>query len=360
MEDTTAGSSAHLNGAYGDMVLVPKSLYKFFLSSSQMILPSINSHIVARNVTDARANSSNPPVYNHYMNRAAQFKKNTVDSPDVDNRIRLSLTDPELQRLDSKLGALRRNKTLLRTSMGMKTYKKLLTDRSTQMSVLEESEHNKFRQFVNNPQNTVTPSPQSQGDVPYSTWVLRQALAANPDLINTDISGRMYVDKKIVSDDPRQAGKIIHFITHDYSDLSRTPEGTKEALEGLRRRGFNMRDIGNTYLRESVLGHTPLHDRKRIRLTPTPPRLPTRGLSQGALAKYAPTFISSQSPQQQISPQIKPDKDKEPIERRGRCRQRARRDRINDESSVVEEQLATTPVSRYALRSRRKYKKKDK
>ena len=101
MEDTTAGSSTHLNSAYGDMVLVPKSLYKFFLSSSQMILPSINSHIIARNVTDARANSSTLHVYNHYMNRVAQFKKNTVD-----NRIRLSLTDPEVQRLDSKLGAL--------------------------------------------------------------------------------------------------------------------------------------------------------------------------------------------------------------------------------------------------------------
>ena len=246
--------------------------------------------------------------------------------------------------------------------MGMKTYKKLLTDRSTQMSMLEESEHNKFRQFVNNPQNTVTPSPQSQGDVPYSTRVLQQALAANPDLINTDISGRMYVDKKLVSDDPRQAGKIIHFITHDYSDLSGAPEGTKEVLEGLRRRGFNMRDIGNTYLRESVLGHTPLHDRKRIRLTPTTstPRLPTRGLSQSPLAKYAPTFLSSHSPQQQVSPQIKPDEEQEPREQRGRRQQRARRDQIDDESSVLEEQLSTTPVSRYALRSRRKYKKKHK
>ena len=357
-EETAAGSCAHLNGAYGDMVLVPKSLYKFFLSSSQMILPSINSHIVARNVNNARANASNPPVYNHYMNRAILFKKNAVDNPDVANRIRMSLTDPELQRIQSKLGALKRNKTLLRTTMGMKTYKKLLTDRSTQMSVLEESEHNKFRQFVNNPQNTVTPSPQSQADVPYSTRVLRQTLAGNPDLINTDVSGRMYVDKKLVSDNPHQAGKIIHFITHDYSDLSRAPEGTKELLAGLKRRGFNMRDIGNTYLRESLLGQTPLHDRKRSRIPVPVARPSTETTSPVRQRRQAPL----PTPPLKTPP---PQSDSRRSVVASRKRQRELFPSPTTSASLAHDTLPSadsTPVTRrrYALRSRRRSSQKSK
>ena len=38
------------NGAYGDMVQVPKSLYTFMIQSSQQVLPSINKHVIAYNM----------------------------------------------------------------------------------------------------------------------------------------------------------------------------------------------------------------------------------------------------------------------------------------------------------------------
>ena len=80
-----------------------------------------------------------------------------------------------------------------------------------------------------------------------------------------------------------------------------------------------MRDIGNTYLRESVLAHTPLHDRKRTRPAPetSTPKVPSRALSHSALACYSPYFASSQSPAHstpQVSPQIKRNDTQEPIE----------------------------------------------
>ena len=53
------------NGAYGDMVQVPKSLYNFMLSSSQQILPSVNKHVIAQNVDKAKRNASDPKAYRY-------------------------------------------------------------------------------------------------------------------------------------------------------------------------------------------------------------------------------------------------------------------------------------------------------
>ena len=85
------------NGTYGDMVQVPKSLYNFMLSSSQQILPAVNKHVLAQNVNRAKQNASDPKADRYYMNQAALYKKYNINNPDMDQRIRQSLTDPDLQ-----------------------------------------------------------------------------------------------------------------------------------------------------------------------------------------------------------------------------------------------------------------------
>ena len=51
------------NGAYGDMVQVPKSLYSFMIQSNQQILPSINKHVIAQNMKKAKQNVGDPKAY---------------------------------------------------------------------------------------------------------------------------------------------------------------------------------------------------------------------------------------------------------------------------------------------------------
>ena len=239
------------NGAYGDMVQVPKSLYNFMLSSSQQILPAVNKHVIAQNVNRAKQNASDPKAYRYYMNQAALYKKYNVNNPDMDQRIRQSLTDPDLQRIEGNIKRLRTS-PVLKTDEGMKHYQNLQIERERRFKVLEDSEHEKFRQFINNPSNNITPGPESMSDTPYHSRVVKSFLASHPDMIQNDVTGNLYVMGKKISDDPKQAGRIMHFITHDYSDLSKTPQGTSAVLNAMRKKGFNIKDIGNTYLREHL------------------------------------------------------------------------------------------------------------
>ena len=239
------------NGAYGDMVQVPKSLYNFMLSSSQQILPAVNKHVIAQNVTKAKQNASDPKAYRYYMNQAALYKRYSVNNPDMDQRIRQSLTDPDLQRIEGNIKRLRTS-PVLKTDEGMKHYQNLHIERERRFKVLEDSEHEKFRQFINNPSNNITPGPESMSDTPYHSRVVKSFLAAHPDMIQNDVTGNLYVMGKKISDDPKQAGRIMHFITHDYSDLSKTPQGTSAVLNAMRKKGFDIKDIGNTYLREHL------------------------------------------------------------------------------------------------------------
>ena len=239
------------NGAYGDMVQVPKSLYNFMLSSSQQILPAVNKHVIAQNVTKAKQNASDPKAYRYYMNQAALYKRYSVNNPDMDQRIRQSLTDPDLQRIEGNIKRLRTS-PVLKTDEGMKHYQNLQIERERRFKVLEDSEHEKFRQFINNPSNNITPGPESMSDTPYHSRVVKSFLASHPDMIQNDVTGNLYVMGKKISDDPKQAVRIMHFITHDYSDLSKTPQGTSAVLHAMRKKGFNIKDIGNTYLREHL------------------------------------------------------------------------------------------------------------
>ena len=239
------------NGAYGDMVQVPKSLYNFMLSSSQQILPAVNKHVIAQNVTRAKQNASDPKAYRYYMNQAALYKKYNVNNPDMDQRIRQSLTDPDLQRIEGNIKRLRTS-PVLKTDEGMKHYQNLQIERERRYKVLEDSEHEKFRQFITNPSNNITPGPESMSDTPYHSRVVKSFLASHPDMIQNDVTGNLYVMGKKISDDPKQAGRIMHFLTHDYSDLSKTPQGTSAVLNAMRKKGFNIKDIGNTYLREHL------------------------------------------------------------------------------------------------------------
>ena len=262
------------NGAYGDMVQVPKSLYNFMLSSSQQILPAVNKHVIAQNVNKAKQNASDPKAYRYYMNQAALYKRYSVNNPDMDQRIRQSLTDPDLQRIEGNIKRLRTS-PVLKTDEGMKHYQNLQIERERRFKVLEDSEHEKFRQFINNPSNNITPGPESMSDTPYHSRVVKSFLAAHPDMIQNDVTGNLYVMGKKISDDPKQAGRIMHFITHDYSDLSKTPQGTSAVLHAMRKKGFNIKDIGNTYLREHLQKRlTERRQQRRDGAAATPPARP--------------------------------------------------------------------------------------
>ena len=239
------------NGAYGDMVQVPKSLYTFMIQSSQQVLPSINKHVIAYNMKKAKENAADPKTYRYYVNQAALYKKHNINNPDVDQRIRQSLSDPELKRVEDKIKRMRNSPTL-KTDIGMKEYQNLHIERERRYNVLEENEHTKYQNFINNPSNNIVPQPESMKDTPYHSRTIKSFLAKHPDVMQHDISGNLYVLGKKISDNPKQGGKILHWITHDYSDLSQIPHGASAVINALRKKGFNINDIGNTYLREHL------------------------------------------------------------------------------------------------------------
>ena len=311
------------NGAYGDMVQVPKSLYNFMLSSSQQILPAVNKHVIAQNVNKAKQNASDPKAYRYYMNQVALYKRYSVNNPDMDQRIRQSLTDPDLQRIEGNIKRLRTS-PVLKTDEGMKHYQNLQIERERRFKVLEDSEHEKFRQFINNPSNNITPGPELMSDTPYHSRVVKSFLASHPDMIQNDVTGNLYVMGKKISDDPKQAGRIMHFITHDYSDLSKTPQGTSAVLNAMRKKGFNIKDIGNTYLREHLQKR--LTERRQQRrdgaaavattpparpggavLTPTTPSTPASARLQELQQMHSSASARIQL-QQRISKQLTPQR----------------------------------------------------
>ena len=301
------------NGAYGDMVQVPKSFYNFMLSSSQQILPAVNKHVIAQNVDKAKRNASDPKAYRYYMNQAALYKKYNVNNPDMDQRIRQSLTDPELQRVEGHIKRLRTS-PVLKTDEGMKHYQNLQIERERRYKVLEDSEHEKFRQFINNPSNNITPGPESMSDTPYHSRVVKSFLAAHPDMIQNDVTGNLYVMGKKISDDPKQAGRIMHFITHDFSDLSKTPQGTSAVINALRKKGFNIKDIGNTYLREHLQKKMEIRQQQRQQqhsgVSVTPPRTPASAMSSSSItplssiARRRSTLTPSSSKLDELNTQV--------------------------------------------------------
>ena len=116
-----------------------------------------------------------------------------------------------------------------------------------------------------------------------------------------DISGNLYVLGKKVSDNPKQGGKILHWIIHDYSDLSQIPHGASAVINALRKKGFNINDIGNTYLREHL--QKKLHQQRQQRqheqtprgATATPGRTPQqRGIPSSYLTPPSTVRSSEQ------------------------------------------------------------------
>ena len=303
------------NGAYGDMVQVPKSLYTFMIQSSQQILPSINKHVIAYNMKKAKENAADPKTYRFYVNQAALYKKHNINNPDVDQRIRQSLSDPELKRVEDKLNRLRNSPTL-KTDIGMKEYQNLHLERERRYNVLEENEHTKYQNFINNPSNNIVPQPESRKDTPYHSRTIKSFLAKHPDIMQHDISGNLYVLGKKVSDDRKQGGKILHWITHDYSDLSQIPHGTSAVINALRKKGFNINDIGNTYLREHL--QKKLQQRREDRQrqqTPggaaaTPGRTPPQGGIPSSFLTPPSTVHSSSSRVSELTKRIKDRSDR--------------------------------------------------
>ena len=334
------------NGAYGDMVQVPKALYNFMLSSSRQILPSVNKHVIAQNVNKAKQNASDPKAYRYYMNQAALYKRYSVNNPDMDQRIRQSLTDPDLQRIEGNIKRLRTS-PVLKTDEGMKHYQNLQIERERRFKVLEDSEHEKFRQFINNPSNNITPGPESMSDTPYHSRVVKSFLSSHPDMIQNDVTGNLYVMGKKISDDPKQAGRIMHFITHDYSDLSKTPHGTSAVLNAMRKKGFNIKDIGNTYLREHLQKRVTERRQQRrdgaasVTTTPSAVRTPSslattpstpasarlqkiqqlHSSTSAKLQELKETISKHLTPQQRATPVVTPQKaDQETTPKRKRAR----------------------------------------
>ena len=113
-------------------------------------------------------------------------------------------------------------------------------------------------------------------DTPYHSRVVKSFLAAHPNMIQNDVIGNLYIMGKKISDDPKQAGRIMHFITHDYSDLSKRPQGTAAVLNAMRKKGFNIKDVGNTYLREHVQKKLEQNrERRRQQQSGATPQTPT-------------------------------------------------------------------------------------
>ena len=242
------------SGAYADMVRVPRSTLMFMMNSAQQVIPSINAHVVANNVAKARKNANDSALYSHYMNRARLYKKYTINNPDVDSRIRQSLTDPALKEIDKKLGTMRTRSGLLTTTVGMKQYQKLIIARKKRFAVLQNDERERYHKFINNPSSKLADSePRSMKDVPYHSDVTRSFLSRYPDVIQSDPSHNLYIEGKKVSDDPEHEGCIIHYLTHDYADIHAAPHGSFQLVDAMLKRGFHIDDFGNKYLREHMI-----------------------------------------------------------------------------------------------------------
>ena len=130
-----------------------------------------------------------------------------------------------------------------------------------------------------------------------------------------DISGYLYMLGKKVSDDRKQGGKILHWITHDYSDLSQIPHGTSAVINALRKKGFNINDIGNTYLREHLQQRLQQkREDRQQQQTPggaaaTPGRTPHGGIPSSFLTPPS-TVHSSSSHVSELTKQIKDRSDR--------------------------------------------------
>ena len=125
----TSGEAGSYNGAYGKMKLVPESMYRWMLQTAKQVIPAVNQHVINRNVQKAREHANDPKLYRYYMTEASLYKKHNVNNPDVDNRIRQSLTDRELQRINGQISQLKNNSRLFKTTEGMKTYQNLKVEK---------------------------------------------------------------------------------------------------------------------------------------------------------------------------------------------------------------------------------------
>ena len=159
-----------------------------------------------------------------------------------------------LKNIDKKLNTFRTKSQLLKTTLGMKQYQTLINKQRTRFQVLENDERERFNKFINNPSyNLPDGEPRSMTDVPYHSSVLKSFISRHPDLIESDPSHNMYILGKKVSDDPRQASRIIYFLSHDYADIHKAPHGSVQLVDALMKKGFRIDDFGNKYLRDHLI-----------------------------------------------------------------------------------------------------------
>jgi len=148
---------------------------------------------------------------------------------------------------------MRTKKDVLKTSVGIKHYQNLIIARKKRLAVLENDERERYHKFVDNPSGSNLDEPHSMKDVPYHSNAVRSFLSHYPDIMQTDPTHNLYIMGKHVSDDPRQEGRLIHYLTHDYADIHNAPHGAREFIDALLKRGFRIEDIGNKYIREHLI-----------------------------------------------------------------------------------------------------------
>ena len=253
----------NFSGTYGKMVMVPYSVYDTMMNSGKDPVQNLHQNLIRQQVEEARKNANNPVKYRHYMVQANVLRRNTVANPNIDQRIQLSLNDPQIQKIDAELHRLGRDKNLIKTNAAQKRYRALQIDKNTRLNVLQTQENQRYSSLVNNPSDSTTPTPASLSNKSYHVNTLRAFLQRHPNLIRQDSSRHVYVENERVTSqaNPQNLPHILHYLMQDYetqrslsdNDYSKQlPKGLLQFVRALHRRGFNYSDIGNKYLRDRL------------------------------------------------------------------------------------------------------------
>ena len=255
--DGSNNATPNFNGAYGKMVLMPRLFYDWAIQSAKKVLPSLQQHNIAQNVTQAKQNANNPNAYRTYMIKANNYRHAENTTQDIDQRIsnQLQQKSAPIMTINKELHSLKNHTKLMSTVLGMKRYNTLQVKKQTFIKALHHEESTKYDNFVNNPNDTLAPLPETMKNSTYHAATLKQFLSTNTGIISKDSdTGYTKVDGKVVSTHKNGVQRIIHYLNNDYEDRQqpKSPEGMNQFLYALSKRGFDFKNVGNSFLRKNV------------------------------------------------------------------------------------------------------------
>eukprot|EP00112_Aurelia_sp_Birch-Aquarium-sp1_P015906 Seg3562.10 transcript_id=Seg3562.10/GoldUCD/mRNA.D3Y31 product="hypothetical protein" protein_id=Seg3562.10/GoldUCD/D3Y31 len=265
---------------YGEQTIIPTALYSTVMNHIKDNLENAESNESIKHIQLARQHANNPNTFKYHMAEADRYLK-VANSKNINDLIRNKLTDSRLDSINAQINQLKTGK--LNTPEAMKRLQSLQIEKHRRKDILMNNEIAAYNNYLTNPFNAMSQKPQTLPEN-HAQRNLTNFLKTHRDVIRQNKEGHLIIDGQTVSKNPHDVPALVHYMTKDIHGTA--PPGVLRLVRAMRARHFDMKQLGNAFLKEHLKKAT------STQTFPIAPSIPTSWKKRQPLKEQQHTLSS--------------------------------------------------------------------